>query len=31
MSIEGIDEVKGESLKDVCIKLLEEKKKRGWR
>ena len=28
MSIEGIDEVKGESLKDVCIKLLEEKKKR---
>ena len=28
MSINGVDEVKGKSLKDVCIKLLEEKKKR---
>ena len=28
MSINGVDEMMGESLKDVCIKLLEEKKKR---
>jgi len=28
MSINGVDDVKGNSLKDVCISLLEEKKKR---
>ena len=28
MSINGVDDVKGKSLKEVCIKLLEEKKKR---
>ena len=27
MSIEGVSEVKGRSLKDVCIDLLKEKKK----
>jgi hypothetical protein len=27
MSIEGVSEVKGKSLKDVCIDLLKEKKK----
>ena len=28
MDINGVDVVEGKSLKDVCIKLLEEKKKR---
>ena len=28
MSIEGVSEVKGKSLKDVCIDLLKEKKER---